>query len=438
MDFARSEPPAPAQAARESRNIACLVAYQVVARVGWIFKTETVIMPAVLDACIDSGLLRGLLPVLNRAGNSLFPLLIARAVARQPTVRWLLALTTTGLAVCFLLLAVIWSPLVGNHPQLLAVCFLSIYGLFSLINGCNQLLVATLQGRLITAGRRGRVLLLSVTIGSVLAIAAAVIALGPWLNQPDGFHLIFTATGGFFLLAAVVPAFFDEPALWPAGGEKPPVLSGGTTFWSLLKQDPAVVRLALVVAGFSAVLMLFPHYQAYARVQFGTGSGSLLSWVVAQNVATGLASLVVGPLADRRGNRIVLIGLIGCCTVTPLFVVGLAAAPIQVAAGWFWLAYLPLGLNPIALRIFSNYALELAPTVARQPRYVSLIGAALAVPFVCSPLIGWLIDRVGAPPVFLAGAAVIGLAAALAVGLPEPRRGYSAAITGNCTGETGL
>ena len=30
-----------------------------------------------LDACIDSGLLRGLLPVLNRAGHSLVPLLVA-------------------------------------------------------------------------------------------------------------------------------------------------------------------------------------------------------------------------------------------------------------------------------------------------------------------------------------------------------------------------
>ena len=438
MEFTRSEPTATAHAVREPRNIACLVTYQVVARVGWIFKTETVIMPAVLDACIDSGLLRGLLPVLNRAGNSLFPLLIARAVARQPTVRWLLALTTTGLAGCFLLLAMIWSPFVGSHPQLLAVCFLVIYAVFSVINGCNQLLVATLQGRLITAGHRGRVLLLSVTIGSVLAITAAVIALGPWLNQPNGFHLIFTATGGFFLLAAVVPAFFDEPALRSATGGRTQVVPGGTNLLSLLKQDPAVVRLALVAAGFSAVLMLFPHYQAYARVQFGTGSGSLLTWVIAQNVATGLASLVVGPLADRRGNRLVLIGLIGCCSVTPLVVVGLAAVPPQGAADWFWLAYLPLGLNPIALRIFSNYALELAPTVARQPRYVSLIGAALAVPFIFAPLIGWSIDRVGAPPIFLAGAVVIGLATVVAIGLPEPRRGHAAAPAGNLKGETGL
>ena len=53
-------------AAHEPRNIACLVTYQVVARMGWIFKTETVIMPAVLDACVASGMLRGFLPVLNR------------------------------------------------------------------------------------------------------------------------------------------------------------------------------------------------------------------------------------------------------------------------------------------------------------------------------------------------------------------------------------
>ena len=423
MDAATPESIATERAAREPRNIACLVCYQVVARIGWIFKTETVIMPAVLDACVDSGLLRGLLPVLNRAGPSLFPLLIAPAVARQPAVRWLLAATTTGLAACFGLLAVIWSPLVAERPQLLAFGFLVLYGIFSAINGCNQLLVATLQGRLITAGHRGRVLLLSVTIGSVLAITAAVVALGPWLNRDDGFAAIFAATGGFFLLAAVVPAFFHEPAAVPEAPGGRAWAAAEQTWWSLLQQDRALVRLASVAACFSAVLMLFPHYQAFARERFGTGSGSMLTWVVLQNVATGLASLVVGPMADRQGNRLVLIGLIGCCTLTPLLVVGLAAVEPPQAAGWFWLAYLPLGLNPITLRIVSNFALELAPTMARQPRYVSLVGAALAVPFVLSPLIGWVIDRIGGPPVFLAGAAVIGLATILAVGLPEPRRG---------------
>ena len=50
---------------REATNTLGIEAYQVLVRIGWIFKTETIIMPAVLDALVDSGTLRGLLPVLN-------------------------------------------------------------------------------------------------------------------------------------------------------------------------------------------------------------------------------------------------------------------------------------------------------------------------------------------------------------------------------------
>ncbi len=56
-------PAAPPAADREARNTFWLECYQVVVRIGWIFKTETIIMPAVLDAVVDSGFLRGLLPV---------------------------------------------------------------------------------------------------------------------------------------------------------------------------------------------------------------------------------------------------------------------------------------------------------------------------------------------------------------------------------------
>jgi MFS family permease len=90
--------------------------------------------------------------------------------------------------------------------------------------------------------------------------------------------------------------------------------------------------------------------------------------------------------------------------------------------GWFWIVYATLGLNPISLKIFTNYALELAPDAAEHPRYVSIVGAALAAPFVLSPLIGLAIDLVGFRPVFVLGAAVIAVGAAVGIGLPEPRR----------------
>jgi MFS family permease len=423
-------------ATREARNTACLELYQVVTRVGWIFKTETIIMPAVLDAVVDSGLLRGLLPVLNRAGQSVPPLFASGSLARMPRKKWALVATSLGMAACFGILAVAWGPLEAGRPDLLALLFLVLYGLFSATNGLNLLVVAALQGKLIPPGHRGRAMVVSVAVGSVLAIIAAVLLLGRWLEEPGGFPKIFGVTGGLFALAAVVPILFDElpdapPRSAPAaGGHQPRFHEGwlhgfwrGVDAWRrTLAGDRALVRLSLVAACFSAVLMLFPHYQAFARDRLGSRIGSLLTWVVVQNAATGAVSLVAGPLSDRRGTRVVLVWLVALSSATPLLVAVLSLLPHATAVEWFWLVYVPLGLNPISLKMFTNYALELAPHAAEHPRYVSIVGAFLAIPFVLSPLVGLAVDAVGFRPVFLAGAAVIAGGAAVAVGLPEPRQ----------------
>ena len=424
-----------AAAPREARNTVWLELYQVIVRVGWIFKTETIIMPAVFDAVVDSGLLRGLLPVLNRAGQSVPPLFFAGALARRPVKKWTLMRTSLAMAACFALLAAVWGPLESRRPDLLAAAFLLLYALFSGANGLNQLVAASLQGKLIAPGHRGRAMVVSVAVGSVLAIVAAVALLGPWLGTAGGFPKIFGVTALFFGLAGLVPALLDEPAD-EAAAARPPSrpdaswasraladASRGIADWRrTLAGDRPLLRLSLVAACFSAVLMLFPHYQAFARDRLGSRIGSLLTWVVVQNASTGVASLVAGPLSDRRGTRIVLVWLVALSSLTPLIVTALSLLPHATAVEWFWIVYVPLGLNPISLKIFTNYALELAPRPADHPRYVSIVGAALAAPFVLSPLVGLGVDRFGFRHIFVAGAAVIACGAILACGLPEPRR----------------
>ena len=416
---------------REGRNTACLELYQVIVRVGWIFKTETIIMPAVLDAVVDSGLLRGLLPVLNRGGQSLTPLLFAAALARRPRKKWPLVGTTLAMATCFAALAMAWGPVKGSRPDVLAIVFLVLYAVFASANGLTQLAAAALQGKLVSPGRRGRAMVVSVVIGSLLAIVAAFALLGPWLAEADGFPKIFGITAVFFAAAALVPAFLDEPpdpvaaraTPGTAGGAAIAALRSGVAGWRrTLVHDPALLRVCLVAACFSAVLMLFPHYQAFARDRLGSGRESLLTWVVVQNAATGVVSLFAGPFADRRGTRLVLVWLVALSAFTPLVVTGLSLLPHAVAVRWFWIVYATLGLNPISLKIFTNYALELAPGPSEQPRYVSIVGAALAAPFVLSPLIGLGIDLVGFRPVFILGAAAIAAGAVVGAGLPEPRR----------------
>jgi len=415
-------------ARREARNTLCLEAYQVIVRVGWIFKTETIIMPAVLDAVVDSGALRGLLPVLNRGGQSVPPLFFAGSLARLPVKKRALARTAAMMAGAFGVLAAAWTPLEARRPDLLAGLFLVVYALFAASNGLNQLVLAALQGKLVAPGHRGRAMLVSVSLGSVLAIIAALVWLGRWLDEPGGFPKIFAATAGFFALAALVPLFLDEPpdATVPpraaAAGWRARVALGAEEWRRALATDPSLVRVSVVAICFSAVLILFPHYQAFARDRLGSRIGSLLTWVVVQNAATGAASLVVGPLCDRRGTRSVLAGLVGLSALTPLVVAALGRLPHAAAVDWFWLTYVPLGLNPLSLKLFTNYALELAPDATSHPRYVSIVGAALALPFVVSPAVGAAVDRVGFEPVFLAGAVVIACGAAVAAGLPEPRR----------------
>lgn len=425
-------------AGREARNTLWLELYQVIVRVGWIFKTETIIMPAVLDAVVDSGLLRGLLPVLNRGGQSLTPLFASGSLGRLPRKKWALVRTSLAMAGCFGVLAAAWGPLEARRPDLLALLFLVLYGLFSTAIGLNQLVLAALQGKLISPGHRGRAMVVSVSLGSVLAIVAAILLLRPWLGEPDGFPKIFGVTGLFFALAAIAPLFLDEPPEQPRAPRGLPVGGGsashgfiGTSLQAVargiggwrrtLGGDRPLVRLCVVAACFSAVLMLFPHYQAFARDRLGSRIGSLLTWVVVQNAATGVASLVAGPLSDRRGTRIVLVWLVALSSATPLVVTLLSLLPHATAVEWFWLVYVPLGLNPISLKIFTNYALELAPHPGEHPRYVSIVGAALAAPFVLSPLVGMAVDIFGFRHVFVIGAAVIACGAVVAVGLPEPR-----------------
>src|SRR4051812_33447446 len=67
----------------EPRNLLVLSAFQVLLRIGWIFKTETVIMPDFVDAIAGAGWVRGLLPVLNRVGQSLPPLCFAESIQRS-------------------------------------------------------------------------------------------------------------------------------------------------------------------------------------------------------------------------------------------------------------------------------------------------------------------------------------------------------------------
>ena len=171
-------PPAPEPATRDlpaaalqddrihSKNFGLAVLYMVFMRTGWIFKTESIIMPAVLDVIGGSGWLRGCLPMLNRFGQSLPPLLASDRVRNVTYKKYGLFASTFSMGVCFLALSVLWYFTGGEKSWWLPLLFLVIYGVFFSSTGINQLLLNTVSGKLIRVDRRGRLALLGTVFGA--------------------------------------------------------------------------------------------------------------------------------------------------------------------------------------------------------------------------------------------------------------------------------
>ncbi|MCE9604301.1 MAG: MFS transporter [Planctomycetia bacterium] len=417
---------------REVRNVVALASYDVILRIGWIFKTESVIMPAFLDLLAGPGWIRGCLLVVNRFGQSVPPAFFARRLRKMPQKKLALAAWTFAMGLPFLALAAVWHVVGNGPPAWMAGLFLVLYGIFSCCHGLNQLSYSTLQGKLVPVRLRGRLMALATFSGSAAAIVFAWWLMGDWLQRSDGgFTYIFGFTGLMFAGAAGLALFIREHAddHERRGEVVDHPLRGA---WDVLREDANFRKLAVVVM-FSVVgTVLFPHYQAMAREELRLTGENLMIWVIVQNAAVGMFGLLLGWVIERRGERLGLRIAVFCNALAPLAALGIASLNVDEGRRWFWVVFIPLGMTPISLKTMVGYTLEIAPE-HDHPRYLSTLSLCLAVPFCFSPLVGWCVDLFGYERVFVGGAACIALAGVLTFGLIEPRHARRAPLPDSST-----
>jgi hypothetical protein len=197
-------------------SIVALLIHQTLFRVAWIFKTESVIMPAFLDTIADSGIARGALPMLNRAGQSLAPLLLAERLSATPLKSRWLTRTTFLMGVPFLFLAACIHFGNARLPPWFAGVFLVAYATFFCLHGVNETAVSTVLGKLIPAEKRGRLQAAASTLGTIVAISLAFLLLRRWLTEPGQapFLRIFSFVGGAMMCAGLSAKLIREQ---PAG-----------------------------------------------------------------------------------------------------------------------------------------------------------------------------------------------------------------------------
>ncbi|MFK7770025.1 MAG: MFS transporter [Mariniblastus sp.] len=388
-----------------SRNFGLATLYMVFMRTGWIFKTESIIMPAVLDVIGGSGWLRGCLPMLNRFGQSVPPLLASDRVKNARFKKFRLFGSTMTMGICFLLLSLVWVFTGGKASWWLPLIFLAIYAVFFSATGINQLVLNTINGKLIRVTRRGQLALLGTVIGSSTAIVAAWFLLSRWLvdqnagaENQSNFAMIFAFTGTAFVAAAIVALFLKErPDIRNEPHRGPAELFRAAV--KTVREDRNFRIVTIIAALFGMYLTLFPHYQRLGRDRLELGLTALIPWVLAQNAGAAMFSIPSGWIADRFGNRLVLRLMMLILCVAPIMALVLARMDNAGSAG-FTVVFFLLGLTPVTMRMLNNYTLEVTGN-QDHPKYLSTLSIAIAVPpILLSPLFGAMIDWVGFEVVF--------------------------------------
>ena len=377
-------------------------------------------MPAFLDIIGGSGWLRGCLPMLNRFGQSIPPLLLSQRITNLPYKKYALVATSLVMGLSFLILSQIWYWTQGEWSALPFV-FLLIYAFFFISTGISQLLINTLIGKLVTTTTRGRLAATGSLIGGTIAVIAAWYLLRSWLEADTGkFELVFGFTGIAFCVASLVALTFKEEK----DSENRTVQKSLPLLKSSLKTvmvDRNFRRLMIVAAMFGMCVVLTPHYQTLARERLDVNFKSLIPWVIAQHIGASLITVPMGWVADRLGNRIVLQMLLLCLCSTPIL--GLVFSwSGDFGRTMFPFVFFLLGLVPITVRFLTNYTLEVTDR-SNHPLYLSTLGLFISMPVIASSMIfGALVDIAGFEFVFCVVLAFLLFGLFMTFRIQEPRK----------------
>lgn len=387
------------QLLHEKRNFLMLALHQVTVRVSWVFKTESVVIPAFLDSVAGAGWVRGCLPMLNRLAQSFPPMWLSDNMQKSSRKKWWFCVSTWLMGLPFLILTGLIFISSSLPPYVLPVSFLMLYTLFFAATGINRVIYGTLQGKLIPIRHRGRLLGLSGIFGSVASVAALLVVVNLLKGKSEYLFLVsFSITGigmmlsGFLSLGLIEPEETSTP-------KRRTFLKQMRDAVALVKSHSAFRKMVIVSMLASSILLIFPHFQTLARVRMETEQLPLMIWVIAQNIGAGCFSLLLGSIGDRFGNRLAIRTAILVLLCTPMLALGLSAPGETQLHQFYWVAYFFLGMTPVADKAIINYTLEAIPS-SQHAHALSTLKLCLMLPLLFSVLVGLAIDYWGFEPIF--------------------------------------
>lgn len=389
---------------------------------GSAFLDPSTVLPVFIKRFTDSDFIVGLAGSLQRAGWHLPQLPLAGYLERRPyKLPVYLKANAVRMSLMLAFLPIL-ALLAVEHPSLVLLSFLLLFGLGALFGGVAGLPFTDIVGKTIPRRLRGPFYAIRFFFGAGLLSISAGFIVKHFLEQTDAFPFpqnylwIFGIALSLMIVGIICYAFVKEPPGKAASSgrgvrdvfsEIPEILKRDVNYRQLI-----VSRLLVSGIGFS-----LPFYIVLARERFGLAEGATGVFLAMQTLGATLSNLPWGWLSSRRGNRLVIRLSAYAIGIVPLYALGLIAMQ-NVAhnsgtdlSNPMWL-FLPIfflmgGAMTGSFVGYNSMLLDIAPD-DRRPTYIGITNTAMGGASLF-PAVGGLIgDLMGLEATFLlAGISVI-------------------------------
>ncbi len=378
-------------------NMVTLVANMAFFALALTFASNLTILPALAERLGASNTVIGLIPAIMMLGWTMPAIFTAnfsdRLSRKLPTMlryTWLERLPLLLLAIAVYLLA-------EGRPALVLVIMLIALAVLTTAGGALAPVWIGMISKVIPVTLRGRFYASGAAIGAGMGLGASVFvgyALESY-RYPSNYAIILSAGFvaamiGYLLLALArePEVIIDRPKLSLRAyfAHLPVVLRGNHNFsWYLLAR--AVSVLGMMSNGLFTVYALrelqLPEWQV------GAFNFALMASQIVFN-------LTFGPLADRKGHKIVIV-------LGSIALVGANVAALMASQEWWliYLVYIGIGAAFASIQVSApNILLEFAPP-AEQATYFAVGSVAVSPAIFIAPVIGGIIaDEAGYQAMF--------------------------------------
>jgi len=310
-----------------------------------------------------------------------------------------------------------------TRPGLVLTILIALFSIFSLVGGMGTVIYADIFARAIPAERRGRFSGVRQIGGFVMAIAAGWIVKLILGNEarfpfPVNYSLIFLLSAVALAVAFFGFALIREP-VYPIQHKSESLGAMARQGIEIVKRSKNFRTLLLSRGLFGFAVGLAPFYVLHARQTLQLAPGTIGLFLSAQMAGAALSNVLWAWLADRYGNKSVIIGAVSSAGLASVLALTLPALHPMA----YMLVFVLVGAMLSGMRIgYSNIILEMAAPEMRAA-CVALQNTLLA-PVALFPLVaGVLIQDLSYPLVFGGEAILMGVAILVSLRLQDPRHG---------------